>query len=155
MMSVKLATLDLLKIKILWNKGYNITISVHDITSKSLSCDSNYVVNMVLWPKIGNSSISLRELSWIWQKNKKFLGMFLVQLQQYLGLALGTGLKFYTSKRVKTKSQKGLGANSYVCRSYHIKTGRGDFLFSPVLIWVTVTMPKGSLFWFAWKLTLT
>ena len=51
MISVKLATLDLLKIKILWNKGYNITVSICDVTRNSLSCDSNYTVNMVLWPK--------------------------------------------------------------------------------------------------------
>ena len=34
-----------------------------------------------------------------------------------LGLAIGTNLK--------TKSQKVLGANSYVCRSYRGKAGRG------------------------------
>ena len=154
MMSVKLATLDLLKIKILWNKGYNITISVHNITSKSLSCDSNYIVNMVLWPKIGNSSISHRELLWFDKKNNKFLGGSWFNFNN-LGLALGIGLKFCTSKWVKTKRQKGLGANSYVCRSYHIKTGRGNFLLSPTMIWVTVTMLRESLFWFAWKTTFT
>ena len=68
MMSVKLATLGLLNIKILWNKGYDITISADDIKSKSLSCDSNYIVNMLLWPKIGNSSIFKREILRIWQK---------------------------------------------------------------------------------------
>ena len=31
-------------------------------------------------------------------------------------------------KKVKTKSQKILGDNSYVCRSYRGKTGRGAFL---------------------------
>ena len=37
-------------------------------------------------------------------------------------------------KRVKTKSQKFLGTNSYVCRSYRKKTGRGgDFLAPPIL----------------------
>ena len=50
-----------------------------------------------------------------------------------LGLALGTSLKFYTSvARTKTKSQKVLGANSYACRRYRGKTGRGD-LPSPIL----------------------
>ena len=29
-MSAKLATLGLLKIKLFWNKGYNVIISVHD-----------------------------------------------------------------------------------------------------------------------------
>ena len=31
-------------------------------------------------------------------------------------------------KRVKTKSQNVLGGNSYICRSYRGKTGRGAFL---------------------------
>ena len=33
-------------------------------------------------------------------------------------------------KRVKTKSQRVLGANSYVCRSYREKTGRVG-IFTP------------------------
>ena len=40
-----------------------------------------------------------------------------------LGLALGTNLQL--GKRIKTESQQVLGANSYVCRSYRGKTGRG------------------------------
>ena len=38
-------------------------------------------------------------------------------------------------KGVETKSQKVLGANSYVCRSYMGKSGRG---FPPILNWVKV-----------------
>ena len=53
-----MATLDLLKIKIFWNKGYDIMIYVHYTTNKILSCDSNYIVDVVMWPKFGNSSIS-------------------------------------------------------------------------------------------------
>ena len=34
-------------------------------------------------------------------------------------------------KRVKTKSQKVLGNNSYICRIYRGKTGREDFPASP------------------------
>ena len=34
MMSAKLVTLDLLKTNVLWNKGFDIRISVHDITNK-------------------------------------------------------------------------------------------------------------------------
>ena len=37
MMSAKMATPGLLKIKVFWNKGY-------------------YVVDVVMWPKFGNSS---------------------------------------------------------------------------------------------------
>ena len=62
MMSAKMATLDLLKIKVFWNKDYDVTISVHDVTSKILSRDSNYIVGVVMWPEFGNSSISMREV---------------------------------------------------------------------------------------------
>ena len=40
MMSAKLATLCLFKIKIFWNKGYDLIIFVHDVTNKVLSRDS-------------------------------------------------------------------------------------------------------------------
>ena len=62
MMSAKMATLGLLKIKVFWNKGYDVIISVHDVTNKILSRDSNYIVDVVMWPKFGNSSISMREV---------------------------------------------------------------------------------------------
>ena len=60
MMSVKIATLGLLKIKLFWNKGYDVIIYVHDV--KILSHDSNCIVNVVIWPKLGNSNIYLREV---------------------------------------------------------------------------------------------
>ena len=44
MMSAKLATLSLLKIKVFWNKDYDITISVYDIDNKILSHDSNHIL---------------------------------------------------------------------------------------------------------------
>ena len=62
MMSGKLATLVLLKIKVFWNKVYEVLISVHDVTNKMLLCESNYIVDVVMWPKFGNSSISMREV---------------------------------------------------------------------------------------------
>ena len=62
MMSAKLASLGLLRIKAFWNKGYDVIISVHDVTNKILSRDSNYIVDVVMWPKFGNSSISIREV---------------------------------------------------------------------------------------------
>ena len=46
-------------------------------------------------------------------------------------MVLGTGTSYkpetlrQCDKKVKTKSQKVFGANSYVCRSYRGKTGRG------------------------------
>ena len=48
MMSAKFATLDLLKIKILGNKVYDVIFFVHDTTSKVLSRDSIYIVNVVI-----------------------------------------------------------------------------------------------------------
>ena len=62
MMSAKLATLGLLKIKVFWNKGYYVIISVHDVNSRILPRDSNYVVDVVMWPRFGNSRISMREV---------------------------------------------------------------------------------------------
>ena len=52
-----------------------------------------------------------------------------------LELALGMALKVYTSvgKRLKLKVRKFLGINSYVCRSYKGKTGRGRGGLSPML----------------------
>ena len=62
MMSAKMAILALLKIKVFWNKRYDFIISVQDITNKILSRDSNYIVDVVMWPKFGNFSISMREV---------------------------------------------------------------------------------------------
>ena len=49
----------------------------------------------------------------------------------YLGLALGANFLHQSVERVKTKRQKVLGPDSYVCRSYREKTGRGAFLPPP------------------------
>ena len=64
MISAKIATLVLLELKVFWNKGYNviISVSVHDITNKIESRDSNYIVDVIMRPKICNSSFPLREV---------------------------------------------------------------------------------------------
>ena len=62
MISAKLATLGLLKVKLFWNKSYDVIISVHDVTNKMLSCDSNDMADMVMWPKFVSSSISMGEV---------------------------------------------------------------------------------------------
>ena len=62
MMSAKMATPGLLKITVFWNKGYDVIISVDDVTNKILWHDSNYIVDVLMWPKFGNSSISMREV---------------------------------------------------------------------------------------------
>ena len=47
-MSAKLATLCLLKTKVFSNKNYVVIISVHDVTKKILSRDSNYIIDVVI-----------------------------------------------------------------------------------------------------------
>ena len=117
-------------ITILWKKGYDVKIPIDDVTTKILSRDSNYILNVFMWPKFSNSSISMKEVittsisqgftrktalldGWSWFKFNN------------LGLALST--IHHCGKRVETKSQKVFGANSYVCRSWKGKTGRGLF----------------------------
>ena len=62
MMTAKMATSGLLRIKVFWKKGYDATTSVHDVISNILSPDLNYNVNVVMWPKFGKFSISVREV---------------------------------------------------------------------------------------------
>ena len=108
MMSAKMATPALLKIKVFWNKGYYVIYSVCDVTNKILSHDSNYIIDVVLWLKFG---ICIREvvitsiLKVFDQKNPLFWGVFKFNS---LGLAVGTNLKFYSSlwKELKLKVRK-------------------------------------------------
>ena len=62
MMSAKMANSVLPKIKMFYNKGYDVIIPVNDLTSKVLSNDSNYIVDVFMWSKFGNSSISMKEV---------------------------------------------------------------------------------------------
>ena len=48
MMSAKLATPGLLKIKIFQNKYYNVIIPEYDVTNKILSYDSNDIADVVM-----------------------------------------------------------------------------------------------------------
>ena len=48
MVSTKMATLGLVVIKIFSKKRYDVIISVHDIIKKTLSDDSNHVIDMVM-----------------------------------------------------------------------------------------------------------
>ena len=61
-MSAKMVIPGLLKLKLFWTKFYDVIISVHDVHNKILSCGSAYVVDVVIWPKFGNSSITMREV---------------------------------------------------------------------------------------------
>ena len=62
MMSAKMATPSLLEIMVFWNKEYDVIIHVNDVINKILSHDSNYIADVFMWPKFGNSSISVREV---------------------------------------------------------------------------------------------
>ena len=63
-MSAKLASLALLKLKIFQNKGYDVIILIldYDITDKTLSRDSNFIADLGMWPKFGNCNISMGEV---------------------------------------------------------------------------------------------
>ena len=113
MMSAKMATLDLRKIKTFWRKCYDVIIFVNDVFNKILSRDSNYIVDMVTWPRFGNFSISMREVIInlmfirIWPEEPLFWGVVLVQFNN-LRLTLSMNLKFYTcmAKGLKLKARK-------------------------------------------------
>ena len=62
MMSARMATPGLLKITVIWNKGYDVIIIVDDVINKILSRGLNYIVDLLMWPKFGNSNISMREV---------------------------------------------------------------------------------------------
>ena len=47
-MSPKMAALGFLKIKIFRNRGYDVIIFVHDVTSNILSSDLSYIVDVVM-----------------------------------------------------------------------------------------------------------
>ena len=61
MISAKLAFSGLLKSNIFQNKGYDNIIPDFDVTNKMLSRDSYFIVDVIMWPKFGNCSISMRE----------------------------------------------------------------------------------------------
>ena len=59
MISGKMATPDLLKIEVFLNIGYDVIIAVNDAINKVLSLDSDYIIDVFIWPKFGNFSISM------------------------------------------------------------------------------------------------
>ena len=62
MMFAKFATLDLPKIKVFWNKDDDVMIFVNDVTNKVLLRESNYIVDVVMLTKFGNSNVSMKEV---------------------------------------------------------------------------------------------
>ena len=61
-MSAKMATPGYLKVKLFWNNSYDVIIIVHAVFNKTLSDDANHIVDMIMWPKLSNSSGSIREV---------------------------------------------------------------------------------------------
>ena len=43
-------------------KTWKTKIFVHDVTNKILWRDSNYILDVVMWPTFGNSIISMKEV---------------------------------------------------------------------------------------------
>ena len=66
MMSTKLATVGLLKIKIFWNKGYDVILSANDVTNKILSRDPSYIVDAVMSAKL--ATVGLLKINIFWNK---------------------------------------------------------------------------------------
>ena len=62
MMSAKIATAALLKIKFFRKKAMTSNFLSMTSPKKILLRDSNYNINMVMWPKFGNSIISVRKV---------------------------------------------------------------------------------------------
>ena len=62
MISKELITPGLLKIKVFWNKGYDTIIPVLGVTKETFPSDSNYIVDMIIWPKFGNISITMSDV---------------------------------------------------------------------------------------------
>ena len=112
LMSAKTATSGLLKITVFWNKVYDVIIYVRDITSKFLSRDSNYIVHTAMWPRFGDSNISIRKLFYrdLTRKTAFFESRSWFKFNN-LGLALGMNWNFYTSvaKGLKLKVRKFFG----------------------------------------------
>ena len=117
---------------VFWNKGYDVIIFVLNVTNKILSLESNCIVDVVMWPKIGNCSIFIEVITSLCKdstrKNTFFERWSWFKFNN-LGLALSMTLKFYSSvgKGLKLKVRKIFGVNSYVCRSYRGRTGRKPF----------------------------
>ena len=57
-----MATPGFRKIKVFWKKGFDIIIVVNYLTSQIFSGGSNYIIDVVTWPKFGNSSLSMKEV---------------------------------------------------------------------------------------------
>ena len=151
MMSAKVATVGLLKITVFWNEGYDVIIYIYDVTRKILSRDSNYIVDVVMWPKFGNCNIYMREVIIIsfykdlTRKTAFSEGWFWLKFNN-LGLALGMNLKFYTSveKELELKVRKFYGLVPTFVEVTWEKMVRGGLFGPPSPILNRVNGQKGK-----------
>ena len=96
-----------------------------------------------LWEKLSQPQFR-KDLT---RKTAFFRGLVLLQIP-WFGTGIRCKLEFLhqCGKKVKTKSQKVLGASSYVCRSYRGKTGRGGcVLFASPHLLPWIGLRKGVL----------
>ena len=54
--------LAILMRSVFWKKAYDAIISLHDVTNKNYHGTQIIIVDVVMWPKFDNSSISMREV---------------------------------------------------------------------------------------------
>ena len=116
-MSAKIATIGFLKIKVFWNKKYNVIISANGIINQFLSRGSNCIVDVVRWPKFVSSSIYIKEVvipqcyNDLARKISSSEGYSWLKFSN-LGMALIITLKFYINvekgSKLKTRKFKGL-----------------------------------------------
>ena len=127
---------SLLKIRVFWNNNYDVIISVHDVTNKVLSPDSNYITDVVMWSKFGNYSISMRKVI-IFYKNLTRKIAFFEEWSWFrfnnFGLGLGRNLKLCISvpKGLKLKVRKFWGPNPTFVEVTGEKLVRGPFCHPP------------------------
>ena len=72
-LSAKLAILALLKIKVFWNKNYDLEILVHEVIKKILLRCSSYNVDVLMWINCVNFSIFMREVIIRMTRKRNFL----------------------------------------------------------------------------------
>ena len=97
-----MATPGQLNVKVFWSKRYDAIVSGYDVTNKTLLCDSNYILDVFMWPKVANFRIFTREVMitstlYRFDQKKQFFEGWCCFKFNNLGLALGTALKFYRS----------------------------------------------------------
>ena len=109
--ATKFGSLCVCKIKLFWNKIYNVKTSYHDANNKILSRESNYIIDVAMWPKIGKYNILKRKFiiirSTLIRKLQFFEGYSWFRFNNF-GLALGMTLKIssFTGKGLRLKVRK-------------------------------------------------